>query len=277
MRNSFLKGTLSSVSAAIGLTIASSLFASAEAASLTFDTNSQSSWGSPIISSITLDDQAAGAGKVQFTVQMAKDSPTIGDIRGFFFNISDDSLLSGLNIEGSHVTSTAFQAGSISKVGSANLNGDGGRHSFDIGVEIGENGLKGGTDDIQTTTFTLSHATRSLDLSFFTQQAFGVRLTSVGTGTNREGSSKLVATSPMPQVVIPPTQPENPPASEPDTPPAPEESVVIAPPPTPGPVPETQNQIEKPAEVPEPGTSAALALAAVGGFRFLKRKGNGQA
>lgn len=189
MRNSFLKGTLSSVSAAIGLTIASSFFASAQAASLTFNTNSDSSWGSPIISSIKLDD-GVEAGKVQFTVQIAKNSPTIGDIRGLFFNISNDSLLSGLKIEGTNVTTTAFGAGSISKVGNANLNGDGGNHSFDIGVEIGENGLKGGKDDIQTTTFTLSHATQALDLSFFAQQEFGVRLTSVGTGkTVKEAAS----------------------------------------------------------------------------------------
>ncbi|PSB14680.1 hypothetical protein C7B76_15515, partial [filamentous cyanobacterium CCP2] len=216
MNNSFLLKLLSSATAIGSLAAALTVFASsANAASLTFDANQFTGNTSKV--SITLDDTAAGAGKIQFTVGFAADSPTIGDFRGIFFNISDNSLLSGLRITGPHVTTYVTGNGNISSVGNANLNGDGNSHSFDVGVEIGRNGLQGGKDDIQFTTFTLSHTSQNLDLSLFAQQNFGFRITSVGTGNNREGSSKLIGTSPdLPPVVVqPPASPSPAPAPAP--------------------------------------------------------------
>jgi hypothetical protein len=272
MKKPLLMGLLSSVAAIGGFTTALTGFMpSANAASLTFDANQFT--GSEIKARITLDDTAAGTGKIQFKVEFAPDSPAIGDFRGIFFNIADNSLLSGLRIEGPHVTTYVTGNGNITSVGNANLNGGGNVHAFDIGVEIGQNGLKGGKDDIQTTTFTLFHTSQNLDLNMFAQQEFGLRITSVGTGNNREGSSKLVATSPdLPPVVIespsnPSPDPEVPPSSDPDP-------VTINPPATPGPVPDSSESPNKPTEVPEPGAVTALAIASVGAFKFLKRRGN---
>lgn len=275
MRNSLVLGTLSTAAAIASLTVVSS-FSPAEAASFSFDTNNFT--GSDAKVTITLDDQAAGAGKIQFSVKMAADSPAIGDLRGIFFNIANDALLSGLQFSGTDITSTVKSAGSVTSVGSANLNGNGNTHVFDIGVEIGENGLKGGKDDFQTTTFVLSHASQALNLSLFSQQDFGIRMTSVGTGNKREGSSKLVGTSPLPPVSVTPAPTPTPSTSTPAPAPAPTPApVVIAPPPTASPVPVTPAQPTKPTEIPEPGTTTALLLASIGTFKFLKRKNKAQA
>jgi len=271
MKNALGLGTLSTAAAVASLTVVSSL-SPAEAASFSF--NASNFTGSNTKVTITLDDQAAGEGKIQFTVKTAADSPTVGDLRGIFFNIANDALLSGLQFNGKDITTTVKSAGNVSSVGSANLNGDGNTHVFDIGVEIGQNGLKGGKDDFQSTTFVLSHASQALDLSLFAQQSFGVRMTSVGTGNNREGSSKLVGTSPLPPVSVTPTPAPSGSTPSPSPSPAP---VVIAPPPTASPVPVTPSQPSQPTEIPEPGATAALLLASVGTFNFLKRKNTAQA
>jgi hypothetical protein len=291
MNSASLAKIFSAATATASLLLLSS-FSAAEAASFTFDTSNFT--GADAKVSITLDDKAAGDGKIQFTVKMPTGATTIGDIRGLFFNISDDSLLSGLRATGSHVTTTASGAGKISSVGNVNLNGDGGNHVFDFGIEIGENGLKGGKDDIQTTTFVLSHTSRTLDLSLFAQQDFGVRLTSVGTaGGRRELSSKLVGTSPLPPIQVTPSPSPNPnpsptpaspspapnpspapvsPSPAPNPSPAPAPSpVMITPPPSAAPVPETPTP-GKSTEIPEPGTTAALLLATAGAVKLLKKK-----
>ena len=113
----------------------------------------------------------------------------ISDIRGVFFNISDDTLLNGLTVTGENVTDSAFIAGSVNDLGQgANVNPD----LFDGGVEIGTPGI--GADDFQSTTFTLSNPTADLTLDEFLGQEFGLRFTSVG--ENRQDSSKLIGTAP---------------------------------------------------------------------------------
>ena len=184
---------------AAGVAIASSAFSPAHAASMTFSASPFT--GSNALVNFTLDDTIAGTGNVQFKVDVDK-SISIGDIRGVFFNFFDDTLLSGLKLfSGTDVTATAFgPAGKVNSVGSSNnnLNGDGknNEHYFDAGVEIGQEGIGGNKGDIQSTIFTLSHTSVALSLAQFYGQDFGVRLMSVGTGNNREGSSKLIATAP---------------------------------------------------------------------------------
>ncbi|NEO70162.1 Ig-like domain-containing protein [Moorena sp. SIO3H5] len=112
---------------------------------------------------------------------------TIGDLRGLFFNISDQSLVNGLSVSGNDVTNTKFQVNNVSNLGGGvNMNGT--NTDFDGGVTIGSSGI--GKDDIQSTTFILSHNSVDLTLDLFENQDFGVRLTSVG--QNRQRSSKLV-------------------------------------------------------------------------------------
>ena len=119
-----------------------------------------------------------------------------GDIRGVFMNIDDDALLAALSVRGPDVTDWDFSGSVIDLGHGANLNSSASPCPCDLGVEIGTPGL--GSDDVQSTTFTLSHAHRALTLANFADQFIGVRVTSVGPEGAREGSSKTVAVVPEP-------------------------------------------------------------------------------
>ncbi len=228
MKHLFSSAAIPSFLAATAVVIS---FSPANAASMNFTINDFT--GSDTRVKFTLDDAAAGSGKVQFKVDyLSTGSNTIADIRGIFFNILNDSLLSGLQITGTDVTAKKFgPAGSITSVGSGSNNLNGGGGSFDIGVEIGQEGIGQGKGDIQSTIFTLSHASQALTLAQFSEQNFGVRLMSVGSGNNRNGSSKLKGQAPY-----------------------------YTPPPPP------------PKKVPEPATIAALGLFALGALKVAKKK-----
>jgi hypothetical protein len=254
MKKAFSIRLGSSFLAAASVALASSL-APANAASMSF-TAAQFT-GDPLRVNFTLDDQIAGAGKVQFKVDIA--DGYFGDLRGIFFNIKDNSLLSGLTITGQNqagknnlITTTAFSlTGNLGSVGQANLNGDGNSHTFEYGVEIGEQGLKGGKNDFRTAIFTLSHATASLTLDQFLGQDFGVRVMSVG--SDREGSSKLIASVPTPPAPpAPPAPPENPPA------------------------PKIEYEPDSRKEVPEPSTVSAILLTGLVAVRYRKKRQENQ-
>ncbi|OAB62118.1 hypothetical protein AY599_28770 [Leptolyngbya valderiana BDU 20041] len=180
-------------------------------------------------------------------------------MRGIFFDINDSSLVSGLNVTAntnpfanldddnfySLKSSDVYtsSAGDLLKAKKAALNGgvdsnypdaiapsDG----FNVALEIGSQGLKGG-DDFQGTSFIVKHATQALSLENFVGQDFGVRMQSVG--ANRNGSTKMYTQSP---------------------------TAVPTPIPTPAPTPQ-------PKEVPEP--SVVLGLMAVGAaFERTRRR-----
>ncbi|MFN6470347.1 MAG: hypothetical protein RMY36_011810 [Nostoc sp. SerVER01] len=236
MKPLFSSAAISSFVAASAVVISSSVFSPANAASMSFTINDFT--GADTQVKFTLDD-LNGSGKVQFKVDyLSTGTNTIADIRGIFFNIKDDSLLSGLKIENlaaTDVTATKFgEPGKVDSVGSNsnNLNGNGNQKNFfDAGVEIGQEGIGQGKGDIQSTIFTLSHASQALTLAQFSEQNFGVRLMSVGSGNNRNGSSKLKGQAPY-----------------------------YTPPPPP------------PAKVPEPTTTVALGLFALGALRVAKKK-----
>lgn len=149
----------------------------------------------PVRIGITLDD-AIVAGQVQFTVFVAPTAtmPNIADINGIFFNIANESLLGSLVFTGPQVTADVQSANNVSDLGgNPNVNP---LANFDIGVKLGTSGM--GLDDIQTTSFFVSHASESLTSSLFlptTFQAsslFAVRATSVGLfGGERAGSAKM--------------------------------------------------------------------------------------
>jgi hypothetical protein len=133
----------------------------------------------------TLDDESG----VENTVEVT-DNNMIGDIRGVFFHVDDETKLSpAVMVTGSDVTSFLVgPANSVQRVANDVLmNGGGNIHKYDVGVQIGTPGI--GKDDIQTTTFILSGFTAA---DFTSAVEFGVRLTSVGTeGGNRGESSKV--------------------------------------------------------------------------------------
>jgi len=121
-----------------------------------------------------------------------------GDWSGFWFNISDDSLLAGLSVVGADITASDF-SGSVGSVGSANnnLNGGGSPGAMDAGIAFGQPGGAGGLLDM--TMFTLSHP-NGLTLSLFDGQTIAGRLLSAGPAPNGGGgSSKIVGSLDIPE------------------------------------------------------------------------------
>lgn len=148
---------------------------------------------------VTIDD-SSDPGKLVITLEI-DEGGSIGDLRGFFADISDKSLLSGLSVlsvSGPEVTSSVFDENNVINLGhGSNLNGGGTPCPCDLGIEIGDPGIGHG-DDFQNVTFVLSHVSEDLELSLFEEQAFGIRVTSVGSASgSREGSSKLGGTLPV--------------------------------------------------------------------------------
>ncbi|KAI2493810.1 Cna protein B-type domain [Fragilaria crotonensis] len=129
----------------------------------------------------------ADGGGVLFKVREA-DANLLGDLRGVFFHVKD--LSKKASVVGNHVNSYTWgPSNSIVDLGNgANMQGDGGKHKYDVGVEIGNSGI--GKDDIGETTFTIKGGNFGFaDIDF--SQEFGVRLTSVGS-KSRDQSSKVV-------------------------------------------------------------------------------------
>jgi hypothetical protein len=139
-----------------------------------------------------------GDGTTSITFNVAVQQPAYADIRGIFFNL-ENTPLPNLTVTGANVTTWTASENNVLSVGSNsnNLNGWSGS-KFDVGVEIGHQGISGG-DDFYTTSFTVS-STQILTLG----DLFGARLMSVGTtANNRGGSSKLVGTYTEPIVPEP--------------------------------------------------------------------------
>ncbi len=186
--------------AAVAGTIAFAGVSAANAA--TVEATASSFTGSPLEVEISIDD-ASDPGNLVITLTVATGDPT-GDLRGFFAQVADESLLSGLSVGGSAITDSVFDANAVINLGGGNnLNGGGTPCPCDFGVEIGTPGI--GSDDIQSVTFTLSHSTETLTAALFEGQTFGVRATSVGSikgKGGRNGSSKLVGVIPEPSTAL---------------------------------------------------------------------------
>lgn len=152
--------------------------------------------GASLSVTATIDD-SSDPGNLEITL-VVEDGANTGDLRGFFANISDDSLLPGLSVSGPEITSSVFDENNVINLGrGSNLNGGGTPCPCDFGVEIGDPGI-GHEDDFQSVTFVLSHVSQDLDVSIFEEQAFGVRATSVGSANgSRDASSKLKGKFPV--------------------------------------------------------------------------------
>ncbi len=132
-------------------------------------------------------------GDIQVTMEVHDDNELTGDIRGLFFDIGDESLLDAMSVTGDDVTGQKFDANSVTNMGHGNnIHGHGGNHAgaYDGGISFGSPGM--GEDDIQSTTFILSHETDALTLEDFAEMDIAVRLTSVGEEDgDREDSLKI--------------------------------------------------------------------------------------
>jgi len=115
-----------------------------------------------------------------------------GDIRGVFFQAARTVDRSQISVTGTHVRAYSVSEGNVQALASKDvtMSGDGSKHKYDVGVEIGTQGI--GVDDIRHTEFLVFGVT--LD-DFESGQEFGIRLTSVGTVNDRGQSSKLYGKS----------------------------------------------------------------------------------
>lgn len=227
-----------------GTVLFSSIGSVASAASMGFSLGGADNFGSEPVKADFMLTEVNGGVRFDVTVDT---SVNMADLRGVFFNIKDESLLSGLTytsgtyetkkgkniVENDYITDVKIgPANQVSDLGNGvNLNGNGAVGGFDGGFEVGTSGI--GKDDLQFASFTLSHSTKSLGLSDFEGQGFGVRMTSVG--ANREGSSKVDG-------YIPPFNPD------------------------PG-----SNDKSDSVDIPEPSALAALGLVMLGATK-IKRK-----
>ena len=152
---------------------------------------------------ITITEMLDGTLKIDLDV--LDDTGQIGDLRGLFFDLADDSLTGGMSISGADVTDERYKINGVTSTGGSNnikgevLNAYG---KFDVGVEFGTQGIS--KDDIRSTSFILSHDSVSLSLADLEFQDVAVRLMSVGSeGGSRDGSLKLGGEVPevMPDVI----------------------------------------------------------------------------
>lgn len=190
--------------AACGLALGGSLFAQAEAA--TFSLTPFTGNNASVL--VTLD--ALANGNVDVKVEVDK-SVALADLRGIFFNVKTEAILPQLNIidPSAGVGAFKFAANSVNEVGKVKLEGEPNLNpcvpiGCDGGVEIGQDGLKGGKDDFQTVSWTFTRKDgQALTLADFEGMAWGIRATSVGAqGSSRGGSTKLsgiVPTTPKPE------------------------------------------------------------------------------
>jgi len=169
----------------------------ADSLTTVFADNSLSAEPTEVIVEIN-DFAMDGTLKITLTVDNTH-TGNIGDLRGLFFQISDESLLSGLTATGADVTNQLFSANAVNNLGDGITTGAGG--NFDMGVRFGTSGI--GLDDIQTTMFTLSHTSANLSLALFANQDGLVRLTSVGPAGDRSSSSSPQGTFPPLPAPIP--------------------------------------------------------------------------
>lgn len=169
----------------------------------TIEASASAFTGAEIDVSLLIDDDGEIDGGLEITLTVS-DGSVIGDLRGFFAQIADESLLSGLSVVGDDVTESAFAANDVINLGGgANLNGEPGLNPCpcDLGVELGTPGI--GSDDLQSVTFTLLHTTEDLSVDLLAGLDFGVRVTSVGaSGGSRGDSSKLVGVVPEPSTAL---------------------------------------------------------------------------
>ena len=137
----------------------------------------------------TLTEQEDGTLLVEVK-QLAGD--TVGDLRGLFFDIADETLLNGMSIVGDEITCVKIDADGVARVTrGVNIKGEVLNEfgKFDIGVAIGESGL---TDDIREVSFVLSSTSGPIEVEDFENMDVAVRYQSVGEeGGCRDDSLKI--------------------------------------------------------------------------------------
>ncbi|SDE06619.1 Ig-like domain-containing protein [Kordiimonas lacus] len=161
---------------------------------LTFTLDTQT--GDDGMAPVTLTIVEGGDGTLLFTLSNDQDTDgLIADLRGLFFDVTDDSLLGNLTFTGSEITQVV-QDGSVSNLGGGVSTNGVPDSPYEVGVEFGTPGMS--TDDYQSVSFVLS-AGRPLTLDDIALEHFAVRQTSVSSADGgREDSDKLYGDAPYP-------------------------------------------------------------------------------
>ncbi len=126
------------------------------------------------------------AGGVEVSVNVVPSAAGwTGDLRGVWFNLPNASGVTVSSISGGPITGITGASNATNKGVSNSADLTGMKASFNLGVEIGSQGIAKG-DDFQTATFKLS----GVSLADFSSDMIGTRLMSVGPAGNRTYSSK---------------------------------------------------------------------------------------
>ena len=171
---------------------------------MTFQINDKTIGNSPAVW-VTIAENADGT----LSFSITERGGIVGDLRGFFFDVADESLVGTLSVAPTSAGFSELRQGndSVTDLGNgANMNGLlGTEHAskkvagaegngYDAGIEIGTAGI--GKDDYQSFSFTLSSSVRALTLDDFAGVDFGARLASVGLiggcSDGRDDSAKLL-------------------------------------------------------------------------------------
>jgi VCBS repeat-containing protein len=156
-------------------------------ASMTFVINDTSTGSTDPLVEVTITENADGT--LTFTVtQLTSNGAYLGDLRGLFFDVTDETLIGTLSAAPTSLL-TEFQQGNdtVRNLGQGvNMQGllgsDGG---YDVGIEIGTQGI--GANDVRSFSFTLDSSLCDLTLDDFATVDFGLRIASVGQDTNGDG------------------------------------------------------------------------------------------
>lgn len=143
------------------------------------------------------------SGDMQFDLEVLEDTGSIGDLRGVFFTMEDDSLADDLSVSGDDVTGSKFEDDGVDKLkGGIKIPKDIKDYfgKFDGGVALGSRDLDAidddndeFDDDIRTTSFVVSHDSEPLTYEDFEGQAFVIDVESVGEdGGDRDDDATLL-------------------------------------------------------------------------------------
>ena len=152
--------------------------------------------GDPLTASVTIDDESQ-AGDLVITLNLNA-GPLNGDLRAFYADVADESLLSGLSVSGIDITSSSFAANFDHDLGPGTQIPHCESSGCDLAVEIGTFGRS--PDNIQTVTFVLSHTSVDLTVDLLLDQLFVIRVSDViGLERNPIGYSKLEGSFTVPE------------------------------------------------------------------------------
>jgi hypothetical protein len=163
------------------------------------DPSEVNSGSTPLQVKVTITETDANSdGFTDLKVDLEVVQGNVADLRGFFFNVANDALLSQLNVTGDDITDAPVfdtDGDGVPEISSASPPQPEAvitPYAFEAGLELGTPGMA--DDDIAATSFVISAPDTNLTTALLEGQQIGVRATSVG--EDREGSSKLIGEVP---------------------------------------------------------------------------------